>query len=322
MKKVLITGITGFAGSHLAEYLLSKNSYTIWGIHSSTRNLDNIKAIQDNITLIQLDLSDAEETATAIAEIKPDVIFHLAASASVIKSFENPLEVLMNNTASELNILEGVKKAGLTKTKIIIVSSAQVYGFVTPDELPVTEQALFKPDNAYAVSKITQEYLALQYFYAYKLPIIRMRPFNHLGSRMSPMLSVSRFAKMIAEIEKGKVEPVLRVGNMSSKRDFTDVRDIVRAYVLAEDKGQVGDVYNVGTGKSYSMQDILDKLLSLATVKIAVETDQSLFRPSDIPELRCDASKLMKQTGWKPEIMLEQSLKDTLDYWRSKNEEN
>lgn len=319
MKKVLITGITGFAGSHLAEYLLSKNDYTIWGMHASTRHLDNIKAIQDKITLIQLDLSDAEKTATAIAEIKPNIVFHLAASASVAKSFEDPLDALMNNTSSELNILEGIRKAELTDTKVIIVSSAQVYGFVSEEELPVTEQTSFKPDSPYAVSKITQEYLSLQYFYAYQLPIIRVRPFNHLGPRLSPMFSVSRFAKTIAEIEKGKMEPVLHVGNMSSKRDFTDVRDIIRAYVLAEEKGKPGDVYNVGTGKSYSMQEVLDKLLSLATVKIAVETDQSLFRPSDIPELRCDASKLMKQTGWKPEITLEQSLQDTLDYWRKKS---
>lgn len=317
MKKILITGITGFAGSHLAEYLLSQNNYSIIGMHVSNNHLDNIKTIRDRITLLQMDLLDGEKTAQAVADNKPDIIFHLAASASVDKSFQKPVDALMNNAASELNVLEGVKNAGLTQTKIIIVSSAQVYGFVSEKELPVNENVSFKPDSPYAVSKITQEYLALQYYLAFKIPVVRVRPFNHLGPRLSPMFSISRFAKAIAEMEKGQLEPVLRVGNLAAKRDFTDVRDIVRAYVLAEEKGQLGDVYNIGSGVSHSIQEVLEKLLSLSETKITIETDKSLFRPSDIPELRADISKFVKATGWKPEIPFEQTLKDTLDYWRN-----
>lgn len=317
MKNVLITGITGFAGSHLAEYLLSKNDYNIVGLHVSSKNLDNVKAIRDKITLLQLDLQDFEKTAKAISDTKPEIIFHLAASASVAKSFQEPMDFLKNNTTSEFNILEGVKKAKLTETKILIVSSAQVYGFVSEKDLPIHETVAFKPDSPYGVSKITQEYLALQYFYAYHQPIIRVRPFNHCGPRLSAQFSVSRFAKAIAEIERGNHEPVLRVGNLTAKRDFTDVRDMVKAYVLAVDKGHAGDVYNIGTGVSHSIQEVLDKLLSFAKTKITVETDESLLRPSDIPELRADVSKFVKQTGWKAEVPFDQTIKDTLDYWRN-----
>lgn len=315
MKNVLITGITGFAGSHLAEYLLSQNDYTISGIHSSNRNLANIDAIKDRLTLFTVDLNDREKTNEIIQQQKPDFIFHLAALASVGKSFENPLDVLTNNIASELNILEAIKQNSLP-TKVVIISSAQVYGYVNEQDLPITEAVAFKPDSPYAVSKITQEYLALQYFLAYKIPIIRLRPFNHIGPRMSPAFSIARFAKAVAEIEKGKSEPVLTVGNLTAKRDFTDVRDMVRAYALSAEKCVAGDPYNIGTGTSYTIQVLLDKLLALSKVTITVKEDPALLRPSDIPELRADASKFIEVTGWKPEIAIEKTLEDTLDYWR------
>lgn len=316
MKKVLITGITGFAGSHLAEYLLTTKNYTVSGICSSDRHLANLSAIKDQIKLFTVDLHDGEKTTEIIQDQQPDIIFHLAASAAVGKSFQKPLDVLMNNTASELTILEAVKNTGL-QAKIVVVSSAQVYGAVSEKDLPVNETVPFKPDNPYAVSKITQEYLAVQYVLAYKQQIIRVRPFNHVGPRLSADFSLSRFAKAIAEIEAGKMEPVLKVGNLVAKRDFTDVRDMVRAYVLSSEKCVNGEAYNIGTGKSFSIQELLDKLLALSKTKITVEEDPSLLRPSDIPELRCDATKFIETTGWKQEIPIEKTLQDTLDYWRN-----
>ena len=317
MKKVLITGITGFAGSHLAEFLLAQNEFSLTGTHVSDKHLSNIEAIREQITLTKVDLMDAEATKKLIENTTPDIIFHLAASTSVAESFKNPLGVIVNNTASQLNLLEAVRIAGLTGTKIIITSSAHVYGVVSKKDLPINEEVSFKPDNPYSVSKITQDYLALQYFIAHKLSIIRLRPFNHSGSRLSPAISISRFAKSIAEIEKGLQPPVLKVGNLDAKRDFTDVRDIVRAYAVAVDKCTVGEAYNIGSGTAYRMQVLLDKLLALSTVAITVEEDPAFLRPSDIPELRCDVTKFHAATGWMPEISIEDSLKETLDYWRN-----
>jgi GDP-4-dehydro-6-deoxy-D-mannose reductase len=316
MKKALITGITGFAGSHLAEYLLSQNKYEISGIHSTDRHLDNVTSIKDKVELTRVDLNDAGKTAEVIQKQKPDVIFHLAASAIPGDSFSKAADFITNNSTAQINIFEAVKESKLFDTKIIIISSSHVYGLVASSDLPIDENVQFKPDNPYAVSKITQDYLGLCYYLTYKLPIIRLRPFNHLGPRLSPGISISRFAKQIAEIEKGKIEPVLTVGNLSAKRDFTDVHDMVRAYALASEKCLPGEAYNIGTGVSYTIQELLDKLLSSSSVKITVKTDETLLRPSDNPELRADASKFKQATGWEPEVAIDKTLKDILDYWR------
>ena len=199
----------------------------------------------------------------------------------------------------------------------MVISSADVYGLVSKDDLPIKEQTNFMPANPYAVSKITQDFLGLQYFLSYKLKIIRARPFNHIGPRQSPHLVVSSFAKAIAEIEKGKREPVFDVGNLSAKRDFVDVRDMVVAYSKILEKGQDGEVYNIGRGASYQIKDILDKMLSFSSAKIEVKKDSDLFRPSDTPDLICDNSKLKKTIDWEPIIPIEKTLKDTLDYWRN-----
>jgi GDP-4-dehydro-6-deoxy-D-mannose reductase len=316
MKRALITGITGFAGSHLAEALVKQGTWEVFGIHASDRHLQNIESIKDNVTLQKVNLLDGPETNRVIAEVKPDVIFHLAASTFVGDSFDNPAEFISNNAASQVNVLEAVRANNLTETKIIVVSSANIYGLVDPNDLPINEKVQFNPDNPYAVSKITQDYLGLSYYLSYNLPIIRVRPFNHIGSRLPASISISRFAKQIAEIEKGLQEPIMKVGNLEAKRDFTDVSDMVRAYMLAAEKGKNGEAYNLGTGVSHKIGDVLEKLISLSTVSIRVESDQSLFRPSDIPDLRCDASKFKSATGWEPIVPLEKSLQDILDYWR------
>jgi GDP-4-dehydro-6-deoxy-D-mannose reductase len=315
--KILITGASGFVGSHLAEYLASRSDNVIFGTtfsKGSSRNLDKVKA---KINLLEADLSKEEQVLNFVREIKPDVIYHLAALTSVTESFSSPKETILNNISGQINILEAMRKNDLLKTKALVVSTAEVYGTVKKEDLPIDEETPLNPTNPYAVSKLTQDFLGRQYFLAYGLKTIRVRPFNHVGPRQSPSFVVAAFAQKIAEIEKGKREPVLPVGNLEAKRDFTDVRDVIRAYDLLIDKGEVGNVYNIGSGISHKISEVLDMLLSLAKVKIEIKSDRSLFRPIDDPDLVCDPTKIQKLTGWKPEIPLRKTLEDTLDYWRN-----
>ncbi len=316
-QKVLITGISGFAGSHLAEYLISQKTYEVAGTFLFKKSLVNVDHIKQNLHLVELNLVDQKKTSEVVKEIKPDLIFHLAALPAVGNSFKNPAETMINNITAQINILEAIKKLNFFDTRILIVSSADVYGKVPPEELPMDENTAFRPTNTYAVSKIAQDFLGFQYYISYRLKIIRVRPFNHIGPRQSAGFVVADFAKKIAEIERKKREPLLEVGNLGTKRDFTDVRDMVRAYEMVIKKGEEGEVYNIGSGVSYSMSDILERLLSFSKIKIKVEIDPLLFRPEDSPDRICDNKKFVELTGWKPSIPIEESLKDTLDYWRN-----
>lgn len=315
MKKVLITGISGFAGSFLAQHLLQKNEFEVWGTYLTESSLVNVDGIKDQINLIQLDLLDYDKVLKTISDISPDYIFHLAAIPSVRESFVNPSKVFFNNVDSEFNLLEAVRLKKLSETKILIISSAEVYGLVSKENLPINENTPLRPTSSYAVSKLTQDFLGLQYFLAYGLKIIRVRPFNHIGPRQTPGFVVSSFAKKIAELEKSNLE-LIKVGNLSSKRDFTDVRDMVKAYLFAIEKGTPGEVYNIGSDKSYPISEILDKMIKISGRNIKFEIDQALFMPSDNPETVSDSSKFVKLTGWKPEIDIDTTLKNTLDYWR------
>lgn len=315
MLKIFITGATGFAGSHLVEHFLTKN-VTIYGTFLFESSLQNISHVKNKITLIHLDLLDKKKVEETINDIKPDQIFHLAAMSDTGDSFDNAEEFITNNVISQIHLLDSVRKSGLEKTKILIVSSADMYGIVKKEDLPIDEETVFMPTNPYAVSKITQDFMGLQYFLSYKMNIIRARPFNHIGPRQSPQFAVSSFAKKIAEAEK-RQEDFITVGNLEPKRDFTNVQDIAKAYDLLMQKGKVGEVYNIGSGVSFSMKEILEKLLSMSTKKIQVKRDDSLYRPVDSLERVCDNRKIKNVTGWKPTIPLETSLKNTLDYWRA-----
>jgi len=316
MKKVLITGASGFAGSHLVDYLVLKKEYDITGTYLSEQTLDNLSDSKDKIKLSKLDLLNNKDVSSLIEDLRPDYVFHLAALSSAGDSFKNPFLTINNNISAQLNILESLRIASLLSTKILIVSSAEVYGRVEEKDLPIDEETSLKPDNPYGVSKIAQDFLGLQYNIAYEMPIIRVRPFNHIGARQTGNFVVSSFAKKIAMIEKGKMSPVLKVGNLNTKRDFTDVSDVVRAYDILMKKGKPGEVYNIGSGTSCKISDILDMLLSFSNIAPKIEVDKDLLRPSDIPNLVCDSSKIKKETGWEAQVNIEETLRRTLDYWR------
>lgn len=315
MKKALITGISGFAGSHLSSHLLKQGLY-VAGTYLNQDSLSNLED-KDKLKLHQVNLLEEDKTFNVINQEKPDYVFHLAAIASPRESFKNPKETFVNNISAQINVFEAIKKLDLIGTKVLIISSAEVYGRVSKEDLPIDEDTPFRPTNPYAVSKLTQDFLGLQYYLTNKLKIIRVRPFNHVGPRQVPNFVISAFAKRIAEIEKGKAK-TMKVGNLSSRRDFTDVRDMVKAYLLALEKGVDGEVYNLGSGKSYEISEILSMMIGLSKAQIHIEKDPSLIMPSDDPELLCDFSKFEKLTGWRPEIPIEKTLQDTLDYWRNK----
>lgn len=319
MNKILITGASGFAGGYLAEYLLSQNhNVELFGTYFNDESLEK-SPVKEKIQFKKIDLKNTDEVYALIKELKPVSIYHLAAAASTGQSIKDPISTMHSNIDTQVNLLESVRKLNLMETTILIVSSALVYGYIKKGDLPINENTPFRPSNPYAVSKIAQDYLALQYWLSYNLPIIRVRPFNHIGPRQSLGFVVSDFAKQIADIEKEIQKPVVKVGNLKVMRDFTDVRDVVKAYALIMEKGKYGEVYNIGNGESVSIKNILDTLLSLSERKIEVISDSEKMRENDISNIVCDHSKLTEVTGWQPQISLKETLSDILDYWRMVN---
>jgi GDP-4-dehydro-6-deoxy-D-mannose reductase len=316
--RILITGITGFAGSHLADFILNHfPEMKIFGFVRWRSRMENIRHILNDIELHEADLKDLVSLKKALAEIRPDRIFHLAAQSFVPTSWTCPGETFAINSIGQIHLFEAVLGLGL-KPRIQIAGSSEEYGLVRPEETPMTESNPLRPLSPYAVSKVAQDYLAYQYFMSYRLETVRTRGFNHTGPRRGDVFICSNFAKQIAEIEAGKREPVLRVGNLEAKRDFTDVRDMVRAYWLSLEKGEAGDVYNIGTGRAFSGQEIVDTLCAMSKVPLKVEVDPDRLRPSDVPILLSDSSKFRILTGWEPKIPFDQSLQDLLEYWRKK----
>jgi len=316
--KVLITGITGFAGSHLADYILENHSdVEIFGIVRWRSRMDNILHIQNKITSFEADLKDMGSLKKCLAEIKPDRIFHLAAQSFVPTSWTCPAETFAINSIGQINLFEAVLSLDLAP-RIQIAGSSEEYGQVFPDEVPMKETNYLRPLSPYAVSKVGQDLLGWQYYQSYGMFVVRTRGFNHTGPRRGDVFICSDFAKQIAEIEKGIREPVLHVGNLEAKRDFTDVRDMVKAYWLSLEKGKAGDVYNIGTGKAYLMSDVVEMLISMSEIKIETRIDPNRLRPSDVQILLSDSSKFRAATGWEPRIPFQQSLEDLLNYWRER----
>jgi GDP-4-dehydro-6-deoxy-D-mannose reductase len=248
-------------------------------------------------------------------EVRPERIFHLAAQSFVMTSWTAPTESLTTNILGQLHIFEAVKKLHIMP-RIQLACSSEEYGLVLEDELPIRETNPLRPLSPYAVSKVGQDLLGYQYFMSYKIPIIRTRGFNHEGPRRGAVFVCSDFAKQIADIERGRRPPVIRVGNLEARRDFTDVRDVVRAYWLSLERGVPGEVYNICSGKAWTIREMLDLLLGMTDAKVKIEQDPARMRPSDVPVLLGDASKFRKATGWEPTIPFDQTLRDLLDYWR------
>lgn len=315
--RILITGISGFAGSHLAEYFLDEGKHEVYGTIKWRSDRQNIIGIQDKIRLYECDIKDAFSVTTIIEQIKPDQIFHLAAQSYVLFSWRAPQETLTTNIIGEVNLFEAVRAAKLDPY-IHIAGSSEEYGMVYPDELPIKETNPLRPLSPYGVSKVTQDFLGYQYFKSYGLKIVRTRAFNHTGPRRGAVFATSNFAKQIIEIEKGKRKPVIQVGNLEAVRDFLDVRDVAKAYAFSLSKGEPGEVYNISSGVGVKIKDMLDKLIALSKVNLKIETDPSRMRPSDVELLIGSAEKFKKATGWKPAIPFDQTLMDLLEYWRQR----
>lgn len=315
--RILITGISGFAGSHLAEYFLDEGKHEVYGTIKWRSDRQNIIGIQDKIQLYECDIKDAFSVTTIIEQIKPDQIFHLAAQSYVLFSWRAPQETLTTNIIGEVNLFEAVRAAKLDPY-IHIAGSSEEYGMVYPDELPIKETNPLRPLSPYGVSKVTQDFLGYQYFKSYGLKIVRTRAFNHTGPRRGAVFATSNFAKQIIEIEKGKRKPVIQVGNLEAVRDFLDVRDVAKAYAFSLSKGEPGEVYNISSGVGVKIKDMLDKLIALSKVNLKIETDPSRMRPSDVELLIGSAEKFKKATGWKPAIPFDQTLTDLLEYWRQR----
>lgn len=316
MKKALITGITGFAGSHLAELLLTKE-FEIYGTTRPRSRTDNIDAIKGKLNLCDADLMDSHSLYSIIVKIKPDYIFHLAAQSFVQSSWASPATTMEMNISGSVHLFEAIRRAEINPV-VQIACSSEEYGLVLPNEIPITEESPLRPQSPYAVSKIAMDYLGYQYHQSYGMKIVRTRGFNHTGPRRGEVFVTSSFAKQIAEIEKGKKEPILEVGNLEAERDWTDVRDMVRAYLLAVEKGEPGEVYNLCSGKAVKVKDMLEMLLKMSSVKVKIHEDPSRMRPSDVPILLGDNSKFVKVTDWQPEIPFEKTMQDLLNYWRER----
>jgi len=341
--RVLITGITGFAGSHLAEHILAEHpdvavygTYrwrsrmenleelarrklldVVEGRYSTGAELRDVAAHKGRVQLLHCDLTDAGSVEKLVAAVQPHRVFHLAAQSFVQSSFDEPAATIRNNVESQLNLLEAVRRHD-SETRIHVAGSSEEYGLVLPDEVPMKETNPLRPLSPYAVSKVTQDKLGWQYFKSYGMHVVVTRGFNHTGPRRGTVFVTSTFARQIAEMEAGWREPVLLVGDLTSKRDWTDVRDMVRGYWLALEKGEPGESYNVGSGRTWSIREMLDILLGQAKAKVRIQEDPARLRPSDVPILWADVSKFRRATGWEPKIPFERTLADLLGYWRAR----
>jgi GDP-4-dehydro-6-deoxy-D-mannose reductase len=311
---VLITGAAGFVGQHLAEHLHAAGYQQVHG--TSIAAAPDLAAVIGESNVHIVDLSQPEAVFALLQTVKPDWIFHLAAMADVGGSFDRALHVMQTNTALQFIMLEGLR-LHCPQARLLSVSSAYVYGLLPAEYQgrPISEDAPLRPNNPYAVSKVTQDMLALSYHLSYHLDIVRVRPFNQIGPRQAPGFVVTDFARQIIKIERGE-QTEMRVGNLDAIRDFTDVRDAVRAYELLLRFGAAGDVYNLGSGRATSVQAILDGLIVSAQVPIATVADPKLIRPVDVPMFVADNRK-MRRLGWEPRIPLTQTLQDVISYERT-----
>lgn len=311
--KALIIGGAGFVGNYLIDHLAKDCNWSV-----AVTKLENETIEQTDIEQYNLDILNKTAITNLLRTVKPDYIFHLAAQSSVALSWKNPALTIDVNIKGSINVLDAVRELDY-KPRILLIGSGEEYGHILTCETPITESNHTRPGNVYAATKACQNMLGKIYADAYQMDIIMVRAFNHIGPKQASIFVVSDFCKQVAEIEKGLKEPVIRVGNLSAKRDFTDVRDVVRAYSMLIQKGTSGETYNVGSGEAIAIEEILKLVLSHSTKNITVEVDPDKLRPIDIPIIEANIEKLHERTGWGRKIALSETIVDTLNYWRSKN---
>ena len=315
--KSLITGCAGFAGSHLAEYLLGKGEEVIALVCPDERQA-NIKHIQEHLRIERADLRDYDRVLEVVESCKPQRIYHLAAFSSPAGSFENPELTYQVNFTGALNLLLAWLRVGMD-CRFLLVSSSEVYGMVPAGNLPMREEMELRPVNPYAGSKAAAEILALQFFQSYGLPIVRARPFNHTGPRQSSNFVCSKFARQVAEIDLGVRPPTIVAGNIQVIRDFSDVRDIVRGYCDLLEKGTPGDVYQLCSGHPVSIETVLQTVISFTSKPVQILVDKSLIRDQEAAEVWGDYSKARLAVGWEPRHALADTLRELKLYWEAKS---
>lgn len=309
-KKGLVIGAAGFVGSYLIREMRA-NGMEAYATKLPHESLENVDA-----AVCDLDIMDKDAVTALLFEIRPDYIFHLAAQSSVGLAWKKPGLTVDVNIKGSVNVMDAVREL-FYKPRVLLIGSGEEYGHIEPGETPIRETNLLRPGNIYAATKACQSMIGNIYARAYDMEIMMVRAFNHIGPGQASMFVVSDFCRQVAEIETGMREPVMKVGNLAAKRDFTDVRDVVKAYVKLIALGEAGENYNVGSGRARAIQDILDLIVSKSKAEIKVEIDPNKLRPVDVPIIEADIAKINKLTGWKPEIPLEQTIQETLDYWRS-----
>lgn len=316
MKKAMVLGAAGFVGGYLIRHLHDDLGMEVYATKLPQETLDNLPA-----SIYDLDILKKENIVSLLYDIRPDYIFHLAAQSSVSVAWNNPQLTIDINIKGAVNVMDAVREL-YYKPRVVVIGSGEEYGHIRPGETPIKEDNRTCPGNIYAATKACQNMIGSIYAKAYDMELVMVRAFNHIGPKQSPIFVVSDFCKQVAEIEKGLREPVMYVGNLSAKRDFTDVRDVVRAYGLLAENGVKGETYNVGRGKAYEIREILDMIVKESFCDIKVEIDPAKIRPVDVPIIEADISKLQEATQWEPEIPIKQTVKEVLNYWRKKLEEN
>ena len=310
--KALIIGGGGFVGPYLVRHLVNDLGYEVTVTKTEKENL-----VSDIAQVVNLDILNKEQISEVLNAQRPDYIIHLAAQSSVAYSWKNPSLTIDVNVKGCVNVLDAIRDLDF-KPRTLLIGSGEEYGHIREGECPITEENNSRPGNIYAATKACQNMLGKIYADAYGMDVMMVRAFNHIGPNQTPMFVVADFCKQVAEIEKGIKEPVMYVGNLTAKRDFTDVRDVVKAYALLVKEGKRGETYNVGTGHALAIQEILDTIISMSDKSIEVKVDPDRLRPVDVPIIEPDIRKINECTGWKPQILLSQTLKEMLDYWREK----
>lgn len=312
MKKAMIIGAAGFVGNYLIEYLRKESNMDVHVTKLPHEEMNN-----NYVKTYDLDILDKESIASLLFEVRPDYIFHLAAQSSVGLAWKNPCLTIDVNIKGSVNVMDAVREL-YYKPRVLLIGSGEEYGHIRIGETPIKEENMIRPGNIYAATKVCQNMIGSIYAQAYDMELMMVRAFNHIGPTQAPMFVVADFCKQVAEIEKGIREPIISVGNLEAQRDFTDVRDVVRAYAMLIEKGEPGETYNVGSGHAVSIREILELIVLLSGQSIKVEIDSNKLRPVDVPIIEADTAKLQKLTGWEPKIALEQTIKETLNYWRER----